>query len=195
MSKYKYYFKKPKSEIAKDIFSWLAIAGAVCIAASSPYFVFNLMRKLKGIKRYRRKRYKPKNVYNTFYNLLKEGSIKVQRKNHQIYISLTEKGKKKAGWMQIDALKVKKDKKWDGKWRIIIFDISQLKKVQANAFRGKLKELGFQLLQKSVWIIPYKCKDEVDLLRSFFNLSKKEVRIITADDIEDDKVFKKKFKL
>lgn len=47
MIKYKYYFKKPKSEIVKDILSWLAIAGAVYIAASSPYFTIRLLRDIK----------------------------------------------------------------------------------------------------------------------------------------------------
>ena len=36
--KYKYYFKKPKSEIAKDILTWLVGAGAIYIAASFSIF-------------------------------------------------------------------------------------------------------------------------------------------------------------
>jgi hypothetical protein len=42
---------------------------------------------------------------------------------------------------------------------------------------------------------PYECKDEVNLLRDFFGLSKREIRIITAIDIEDDEIFRRKFKL
>ncbi len=95
--------------------------------------------------------------------------------------------------MQIDELKIKKTKKWDGKWRIIIFDIAQLKNLYRNIFRGKLKELGFYPLQKSVWVCPYNCKDEIDLLRVFFELNEKEVRLITADDIENDGFLRKVF--
>ncbi len=190
MSKYKYYFAKPRSEITKDILKWLAISGAICIAATSPYFGINLIRSFKN-----KKKYKQKNVYDAFYNLKRRGYIDIKSRNHQIYISLTKEGRKKAGRFQIDSLEINKPKKWDRKWRIVIFDIAQLKNLQRNAFRGKLKELGFFPLQKSVWIHPYPCKDEIELLREFFGLSQKEIRLITAENIENDKFLKKIFKL
>ncbi|MDI6591689.1 MAG: hypothetical protein QME61_02000, partial [Patescibacteria group bacterium] len=136
-----------------------------------------------------------KKVYDAFYQLRKEGCIKLEKKNHQIYISLTKKGRKKAGWLQIDSLKLKRPRKWDSKWRIVIFDISQLKKLYREAFRGKLKQLGFYCLQKSVWVYPFDCRDEVELLRNFFGLSKKELRLIVAEDIGEDSWLKKIFKL
>src|SRR3989344_9201782 len=100
MSKYKYYFKQPRSEIVKDIFNWLVISGAVCIAVSSPYFILNI---LKGFKN--EKKYKNKEIYNAFYRLRKVGCLNIEKKNHQIYINLTEEGKRNAGMFQIDSLK------------------------------------------------------------------------------------------
>ncbi|MBI2042017.1 MAG: hypothetical protein HYT20_03300 [Candidatus Nealsonbacteria bacterium] len=150
------------------------------------------MKSLKSIKRYNHKK-----VSNTFYNLKRDGCINIEigKKNHQVFITLTERGRKKAGRFQIDDLAIKKPKKWDGKWRIVIFDIAQLQKLQRNAFREKLKGLGFYPMQKSVLVCPYECKDEVGILREFFGLSKKEIRLITADNIEDDVSLKRIFKL
>ena len=190
MSKYRYYFRKPKSEIAKDILGSLIIGGMIAVAATSPFFIVNLIKGLKGLKKYPNKK-----VYDNFYKLRKQGLVDFYKKNNQIYISLTEKGKKKAGWMQIDALKIKKPKKWDGKWRILLFDIMETKKFHREALRGKLIELGFRLLQKSAWIIPYECKDEIGLLKSFFGLSDKEVKLAVASNIEGEKELKEKFKL
>ncbi len=190
MSQYKYYFRKPKSEIAKDVLRGLIITGVVGIAATSPYFGLNLLKALK-----QRQKYKRKKVYDAFYELKKQGCIEIKKKNHQVYISLTEKGKKKAGWLQIDALEIKKPKKWDQKWRFVIFDISQLKRFYRDTFRGKLKELGFYPLQKSVWIHPFDCRDEIELLRSFFGLTEKEMRLILAEDIGEERWLKKFFKL
>ena len=192
--KYKYYFRKPKSEIVKDILYWLAVGGAVCIAATSPYFGINLMRGVKRWLKYR-KTYAKKRITDTFKRLERQGCIKIERRGYQIYIRLTEKGKKMAGWLQVDALKIKRPKRWDKKWRIVIFDISQLKKFYREAFRGKLKELGFFPLQKSVWIFPFDCRDEIELLREFFGLSQKEMRLIVAQDIGPDDWLKKKFKI
>jgi len=190
IGKYKYYFKKPKSEISKDIFSWLLIAGAVYIAASSPYFIRNL---LTGYKKWQK--YPKRKVYDTFYMLRKKGYINIGKRNRQIYISLTKEGKKKAGVFQIDALTIKKPKKWDKKWRIVIFDIAQLKKTYREAFRGKLKELGFYPLQKSVWVYPFDCQAETELLKDFFGLSNQEMRLIVADNISKDDQLRKSFKL
>lgn len=188
--KYKYYFKKPRSEIVKDILRWTATAGLVYIAASSPYFIINLMKGLKN-----RQKYKKRNVYEAFRRLRRQGCINIEKKNKQIYISLTERGKKMAGWLQIDALKIKRPKKWDKRWRVVIFDIAQLKRFFREAFRGKLKELGFYPLQKSVWICPFDCQDEIQVLREFFGLSQNEMRLITAQDIGPDEHLRKSFKL
>jgi DNA-binding transcriptional regulator PaaX len=190
MTKYKYYLRKPKSEIAKDFFYCLTVAGAVSIAMTSPYFGVNLIRGIKRLEKY-----KKRNVIDTFKRLKNRGCLKVKIVKNQIYISLTSEGKKLANWMQIDNLKIKKPKKWDGKWRLVIFDISQLKKFYREALRGKLKELAFYPLQKSVWIYPFDCRDEIELLRDFFGLSEKEIRLIVCLDIGGDSWLKKLFNI
>jgi DNA-binding transcriptional regulator PaaX len=192
--KYKYYFRKPKSEIVKDILIALSSLGVFWIAASSPYFwhkLFKEIRKKQKIK----KNYPNKEVSNTFYSLKRRKLINIERKGYQIYISLTEEGKKRAKWLQIDALKIKKPKKWDKKWRLVIFDIAQMKKIYREAIRGKLKQLGFHPLQKSVWICPYNCQAEFELLKEFFGFSDKEFRLIVTDEIGETKTLKKIFHL
>ena len=188
--KYKNYFSSPKSEIAKDILSFLVLAGIITIAATSPFFVVNILKGFKGFKKYPNKK-----VYDTFYKLKKQGLINFYKKNNQIYISLTEKGKRRAGWMQINDLKIKKPKKWDGKWRILLFDIAEMKREYREALRGKLKDLNFQLFQKSAWIMPYDCSREVNLLKSFFGLKDGEVRLIVSNNIGDDKELRSSFEL
>ncbi|OHA62105.1 MAG: hypothetical protein A2117_00585 [Candidatus Wildermuthbacteria bacterium GWA2_46_15] len=188
--KYKYYFKKPRTEIVKDIFYWLMAAGAIYIAASSPSFVRGLVKSYQQWRKYPRKK-----LYDAFYNLRRQGLIEIRNENGQIYISLTEKGRKTAGYLQIDELKIKKPKIWDGKWRIVIFDIAELKRMHREAFRGKLKELGFCQLQKSVWIHPFNCQPEVELLKDFFGLKEKELRLIVAETIGNDAEMKSRFNL
>src|SRR3989344_2276951 len=186
MSKYKYYFKKPKSEIAKDILKGLAISGAVCVAAASPYCGLNIIKGFKNNRTYPKRK-----TYDAFYNLRRYGYVDFEKVNNQLYVHLTEQGKKTAGRLQIDALTINKPKKWDKKWRLVIFDIAHLKRIKRELFRGKLKELGFHRLQKSVWVCPYDCIDEIDVLREFFGLNKTEVRLISAENIEDSQFLEK----
>lgn len=188
MSKYKYYLKKPKSEITKDILIILAVSGAVAFAATSPYFGANLARRF-----FKQKKYKPKRVYDTFYRLRKEGCIEIQKKNHQMYISLTEEGRKRAGIYQINSLEIKRPKKWDQRWRLILFDIKELQRTKREAFRGILKNLGIEPLQQSVWMYPYECRDEINLLRDFFGLTQQELRYIVTDTIGEDLEWRKEF--
>ena len=190
MGKSKYYFRKPRSEIVKDILETSLLAGAIVIAATSPYFLVNL---LKGYNRLRK--YPKRKVSDIFTRLKREGLIDVEYKGGQIYIKLTSQGRKKAGAHQIDSLKIKKPKKWDRKWRIVVFDIAELKKFHREAFRGKLKELGFYSLQKSVWVCPFPCQNEIALLRDFFGLDKEDVRMIVAEKIENPDNLKQQFNL
>jgi len=188
--KYKYYFAKPRSEIIKDILSWIVIAGVICIVVSSPYFIRNILNTNKRLNKYPKKK-----IGDAFYRLRKEGLIEIKNKGPQIYISLTKEGKRKAGIFQIDKFKIKQPKKWDRKWRLVIFDIAQIKRIYREAFRGKLKELEFYPLQKSVWIHPFDSETEIELLKDFFGLSEKEVRLVIAERIGDDQKLKKFFKI
>jgi DNA-binding PadR family transcriptional regulator len=188
MSKYKYYFKKPKGEIVKDMLLGLAIGGTVLLAASSPDFGVNLIRSFS-----REKNYRPKRAYDTFYRLRKEGCIEVQKRNQQIYIRLTEKGRRRAGIYQINSLTLHKPKRWDGLWRIAIFDIKEKQRIKREALRGLLKRLEFYPLQRSVWVSPYECRDEVQLLKDFFGFRDDELKLIVTRDIENDSKMKKHF--
>ena len=47
---------------------------------------------------------------------------------------------------------------WDKKWRIVGFDIKENNRNFRNRLREKLKELGFQRLQRSIWISPLAVK-------------------------------------
>lgn len=188
--KYKYYFKKPRTEIVKDILYTLLMSGAIYIAASSPYFVSSLIKSYRKWRRHPRKK-----IYDSFYNLRRQGLIETRNENGQIYINLTEKGKKAAGYLQIDELRIKRPKTCDSKWRIVVFDIAELKRLYREAFRGKLKRIGFLPLQKSVWIHPFDCRAEIELLRDFFGLRETELKLIVAENIGDDVEMKRRFAL
>ncbi|MDI6591872.1 MAG: hypothetical protein QME61_02985 [Patescibacteria group bacterium] len=181
--------------MAKKILRGLLIAGAIYVAASSPYFAFYLSRNLwKALGKKKLPKKKDSRFKNAFYYLKNRGYLDIQKRDHQIYIALTDQGRKKAGKYLIDDLKIKKPKKWDKEYRIVIFDIPNITRIKRDALRGKLKELGFFRLQQSVWIYPYECKKQIDLLRNFFGLSEKELILITGK-IGNDKFLRKFFNL
>src|SRR3989338_1597786 len=91
---------------------------------------------------------------------LREGGLIEQVKlRDDIVIKLTEAGRDLIGG-EIE------DKEWDGKWRIVIFDIPEEKRIIRNLFRRNLKKWGFKHLQKSVWISK---RNIFDKLESYIN--------------------------
>lgn len=159
------------------------------MAATSPYFLTRV------VKQYFKSTRKTKNFLSAFDYLRNRGLIKIISKNNQIYIYLTKKGRHKAGRYQINDLRLQKPEKWDGFWRVVIFDIPTDKRMKREAFRGKIKELGFYKLQKSVWIHPFECDKEINLLRSFFGLQEDDIRVILAKGIGEDSAIRKYFNL
>ncbi len=183
--------EKTKVEVVRDILRWVAIVGVVAISASSPYFIRNLLRAWS-----RGKRYKQKSVETAFQRLRKKGLIIVEKKNHEYHVSLTESGKKKTELLHIDSLAITTPKKWDGNWRVLLFDVEQAQRWKRDVLRGFLRRLGFVQFQKSVWVHPYDCKTEVELLQKFLGLTSREVKLLIVHDVgEDEKWLHKTFHL
>jgi len=198
--------KKRAVGAVKVVLKVLLVTGAVAVAASSPMFGAVLVREFK--KEMRRKNrlkakyqnpqkeeYPKEKIQSAFYYLKRSGMINIEYRGPQMYISLTEKGVKRAGKHQINDLKIIKSEKWDQKWRILIFDISDKHKSKREALRGKLKQLGLFQLQKSVWVCPYEFRDVVKILREFFGLTDDEMKVIAASEIENDRRIRNYFKL
>ena len=111
-----------------------------------------------------------------------------------VRIILTEQGVKKALRYNIDTISIKESKKWDGKWRLVIFDIPEKMKKTREALRNKLRKLGFYQLQKSVFVFPFACHDEINFVVEFFEL-RPHVRTMTVLDVTNEAELKLHFEL
>jgi len=110
-----------------------------------------------------------------------------------IIISLTEKGRLRALNISFKRFSERKEK-WDGKWRMIVFDIPNQYKKGRDALRYRMKNGGFYMLQDSVFLYPYDCEKEIKALVDLFKLQK-YVRFGVLDFIDNEEQIKRKFKL
>jgi hypothetical protein len=115
--------------------------------------------------------------------LEREGIIKVYQKNDVGQIELSHKGIEKVKLIIAKEYKFEYPKKWDYKWRMVIFDIPERKKHTRDVFRWKLEEIGFVKLQESVFVFPFDCKEIVDYFVNIF-LLKHCVQYAVAETIE-----------
>lgn len=73
----------------------------------------------------------------------------------QILIKITDSGKDKALWIKMR----EEDEKWDGKWRLVIWDIPEKRRKARDLLRHQLKQLGFKKVQNSVWASKKNCTE------------------------------------
>lgn len=139
-------------------------------------------------------RYKRYQIRKTFEQLRQKRLIEITEINGKIRMVLSENGKRHAIKYELEDLTIPKPKNWDNKWRLIIFDIPEKFHKERRALRIKLDELGFYPLQKSVWLYPYECRNEIDFVVEFFKISP-YVRIVEAIGFDGDDFLKKEFKL
>ncbi len=115
--------------------------------------------------------------------LNKKRMVSIAEKNGQAILTLSENGKKRILQFHLDQMAIKRPKRWDGCWRVVLFDIPERKKQAREIFRSQLKKLGFYQLQKSCFIHPFDCKSEIDYISELFEVSP-YVNFIVAKEIE-----------
>lgn len=169
--------------MAVTILKGIGIAGLVLIASSNPFFGLHAVRAIK--RHYDRKKWR--NFQKSIRYLSKRGFVKIlgETADGQLKVEITKVGESVIKYCEIDELELDKSKLWDGRWRIVIFDVPIAKNPARLAFTEQLKRLGFAMIQKSVWICPFECDEQVYILRKFYEIEQ-FVTIIKSDDIEDE---------
>src|SRR6185503_5238760 len=110
------------------------------------------------------------------------------------YYELKPGGDRKLKQLEIANYKLPRPKRWDRKWRIVIFDINEKKRKLRDQIRNLLVSLGFIRLQNSVWVYPYDCEDIIWLIKSNVGVGK-DILYLIVDEIENDKHLLKSFGL
>ena len=120
--------------------------------------------------------------------------VQIEEIGNKAVVKLTDDGIKKVLEANLDRLKIDKPSNWDGKWRLIFYDILDGKKETRDKFRKILRSMNFYPLQESVYLHAFPCNKEVEFLRHYLGISG-EVRMILAEKIENDQLFRDYFGL
>ena len=136
-----------------------------------------------------------RNLRTAIKNLYKSKMVDYKENTDgTVKIVLTEMGRSKILKYDLDKIEIKKPAQWDKLWRLVVFDIPEDKNLGRKALAAKLKELGFYPMQKSVFIHPYECKDEIDFITEMFELTP-YVRFLRVKDVDIELDLKERFRL
>ncbi|MBI5452117.1 hypothetical protein HY945_01520 [Candidatus Gottesmanbacteria bacterium] len=114
--------------------------------------------------------------------------------DNTITVTITRQGMVRALTYQLETMQLKKQKNWDKKWRVVIFDIPEKYKKAREIFRMRLRQLSLYLLQDSVFVSPYPCFNEVEFLRELYGIPS-TVKYLLVEKLEDDQEIKEYFSL
>lgn len=165
----------------------VAAAGVLTIAMLAPNALQVLKPFIKNKKKYNLKYY----LNQKAKKLIRESLLKIDMQNGKQFISLTEKGKRKLLYYQITE---KKKHKWDGKWRVVVFDVWENVRSKRNLLRNEIRNFGFIQLQRSVWIYPYECGEFIELLKTSLSFGK-NIRYMIVESLDHDEKLRKRFGL
>lgn len=174
-----------RGEIQRLILNSVKIAGVLSIGLVAPN-VIGAMGKLGLLPNKRQDEI----VRSSASKLVKKGLLTYKDGRYE----LTKDGEKRLRLWELQEYKFSRPRKWDKKWRVIIFDIPEKKKKVRDQIRNLFVSAGFSRLQDSVWVYPYDCEDIVGLLKTDFGIGK-DLLYMIVDEIENDKHLREEFNL
>jgi DNA-binding transcriptional regulator PaaX len=178
--------RRKKQNLQRALLLTLATAGIVAWAVMAPS-TLSLLKYLPGDPiRYRLRTAAGKLVHKKYAVWVKRGDAYCLR--------ITEKGSKALAFEQSRLSLGSTKRKWDGRWRIVTFDVPERRRGVRGRLREMMKSVGFVRLQESVWVYPYDCEEFIALLKAELKIGRSVLYVI-ADSIEQDKALRAHFNL
>lgn len=179
---------KPAATFTKGILMIAALGGVLAIGIMAPnlFWAFG-MNKSERSSRITNEGYR--HLRRSFYHLKKEKLVEsMAMRNGIIKWRLTELGKERLRYAlgeKVTYNSLPRPTFWDGKCRIVLFDIPENHMHGRNALRYAMQSLGFYQFQKSAWVHPFPCKKEIMDIASRFEI-KPYVKVFTIEDFYDE---------
>jgi phenylacetic acid degradation operon negative regulatory protein len=170
----------------------LAAAGSISIALVAPK-VTRLLKELDCPAKNRAHLYR--RINQGISRLEQAGLIIVSGEYAERKVKITEKGRKILEQIEFGDYVIPEPAFWDGKWRVLVFDINERRRRIRNQLRRFLQGQGFVRIQDSVWIHPYPCDEFISLVRAHLKSGVGEMRYFVAEALESDKALREHFHL
>lgn len=182
--------KRIRRNVQAGLLAAVALSGVVLVAAVAPNLPMAL-EKLPSLRR-AKLRYQYKTALGRLAAL---GYISFEKRAGKSYARITGAGREKLAFeLEKKRLDLSKKRRWNGRWRVVIFDIPEWRRKIRDRLRILMQELGFVRLQDSVWVFPYDCEEFIALLKAELKIGS-AVLYMVVEEIENDKHLREHFGL
>lgn len=174
------------SSMSRAVLALAIIGGAFTVSAVAPGLAGFLNKTM--YKRQKNKRERYRKLWERFYALRKRNIFEYVGKSHEgeLIYKFSKDGQTTIKKFLLETLVFEQTRKWDGKWRVIVFDIPEKFKWKRRLLQQKMLELGFYPLQKSVMVHPFPCDEIIHFLKDFLEISP-YVELFVVNDMPNGK--------
>jgi len=184
--------QKRRVKIRNLLLRSLAVAGVISIVLMAPKMT-RLLKELDRPAKNRAQLYR--RITQGINRLEQDRLVTVSGEYANRKVKITEKGIKALEQIEFGEYVIPEPAFWDGKWRVLIFDISERRRRIRTQLRRLLEGAGFVRVQDSVWVHPYPCDEFISLVRAHLKSGVGEMRIFVAEALESDKSLREHFRL
>lgn len=138
------------------------------------------------------KRFNIPYLKRTLKRLEQQKLIEFREEEGKQVVKITNGGRRRILKYALDEVIIEKPRFWDGRWRLISYDIPVKSSSLCKIFREYLRAWGFYPLHESAYFHAYPCEKEIEFLREYLGIGE-HVRIFTVSRIENDKLFREFF--
>ncbi len=181
--------RRRRENIQMAVLGVITVAGILAVTMIAPN-IFQAIPRLLGDKY--KFGYRARTAAG---RLAQKGYVRFVERNGKKFVEITEKGRRAYALEQARFTTYTNiSKRWDKRWRIVIFDIPEKRKWLRERVRRLVREFGFLKLQDSVWVFPYDCEELISMMKAELHIGK-DILYIIADSIENDQWVRKQFNL
>ena len=179
-----------RDNIQKALLTTLLVGGMIVVGAAPRINILKLLGNKK------RNPYRFKHQANdALVRLARKGLVVFIIKNGRKVARITPAGRHVLALEeQKNALQLQKKKRWDKRWRVVIFDIPEYRRSTRDKLRLTMRNAGFYRLQDSVWLYPYDCEDFMTLVKADLKIGN-AILYMVVEKIENDSKIKETFGL
>ena len=113
---------------------------------------------------------KPGSAERILAELKRQKLVHISNESNRWHFVLSPAGIHRLQQVIIDEVTIPHPKSWDGKWRMVAFDVPTSQSKQRKYFTAHLQRLGFLMLQKSMWVYPFPCFEQVEQVAGHYNV-------------------------
>ena len=170
----------------------LAVGGVMSVALIAPK-TLGLIKQLDRAAANRTNLYR--RITQAITDLERSKLIHTSGTHGNRLVELTAKGQSAIEAVYAREYQIPEPAFWDGKWRIVMFDIRERRRGTRFHLRLLLQGAGFLRLQDSVWVYPYPCDEFVALVRAHLKSGTGEMLSFVAEALESDRKLREHFRL